>query len=47
MPVRTKLLKVAVRISVRRVPLSFSSVRPWKDPFARVLANLRAPPAPT
>ena len=46
-PVRTKLLKVAILISVRRVPLSFSSVCPWKDLFARVLANLRAPPTPT
>ena len=49
--IRTKLLKIAVciRISVRRVLLSFSSVWPWKDLFARVLANLRAaaPPAPT
>ena len=49
--IRTKLLKVAVciRISVRRVLLSFSSVWPWKDLFARVLANLRAavPPTPT
>ena len=46
-PVRTKLLKVAICISVRRVPLSFSSVWPWKDLFARVLANLRVPPTPT
>ena len=49
--IRTKLLKVAVciRISVRRVLLSFSSVWPWKNLFARVLANLRAavPPTPT
>ena len=47
--IRTKLLKVAVciRISVRRVLLSFSSVWPWKDLFARVLANLRVPPTPT
>ena len=49
--IRTKLLKVAVciRISVRRVLLSFSSVWPWKELFARVLANLQAaaPPAPT
>ena len=47
--IRTKLLKVAVCISVRRVLLSFSSVWPWKELFARVLANLQAaaPPAPT
>ena len=35
------------RRPVRRVTLSFSSIWPWKDLFARVLANLRAPPTPT
>ena len=39
---RAKFLKVAVCISVRRVLLSFSSTYAWKEPFARVLANLRA-----
>ena len=34
--------EVAVCISVRRIPLSFSSAYPWKEPFAWVLANLRA-----
>ena len=45
--IRTKFLKVAVciRISVRRVLLSFSSAYPWKEQFARVLANLQAAPA--
>ena len=41
--IRTKLLKLAtvISVSVRRVVLSFSSVFPYKEVFARVLYNLQ------
>ena len=44
---RTRLLKVAVclRITVRRVWLSFPSAWPWQGLFAESLARLRAAPA--
>ena len=44
---RTRLLKVAVslRITVRRVWLSFPSAWPWQGVFAQSLARLRAAPA--
>ena len=45
--IRAKLLKLAatVRISARKVWLSFASVYPYQDEFATVLANLRPSPA--
>ena len=45
--IRAKLLKLAaaVRISARKVWLSFASVYPYQDEFAMVLANLRRGPA--
>jgi len=45
--IRLKLLKIGaqVRISVRRVWLSFSESYPYAELFRQVLQNLRAPPA--
>jgi len=45
--IRLKLLKIGaqVRISVRRVWLSFSESYPYAELFRQVLNNLRAPPA--
>lgn len=45
--IRLKLLKIGaqVRISVRRVWLSFSESYPYTELFRAVLQNLRAPPA--
>ena len=42
-----KLLKIGaqLRISVRRVWLSFSESYPYPELFRQVLQNLRAPPA--
>jgi hypothetical protein len=44
--IRLKLLKIGaqVRVSVRRVWLSFSESYPYADLFRHVLQNLRAPP---
>ena len=44
--IRLKLLKIGaqVRISVRRVWLSFSESYPYAELFRQVLQNLRAPP---
>ena len=45
--IRSRLLKLAgrIRVTVRRVWLSFASVFPLQDVFAQALANLRAAPA--
>jgi hypothetical protein len=45
--IRVRLLKVAavVRLSVRRVLVSLSSVFPLREVFTQVLANIRASPA--
>ena len=45
--IRLKLLKIGaqLRISVRRVWLSFSESYPYPELFRQVLQNLRAPPA--
>lgn len=45
--IRVRLLKVAaiVRLSVRRVAVSLSSVFPLREVYVRVLANIRASPA--
>jgi hypothetical protein len=44
--IRVRLLKLAaiVRLSVRRVAVSLSSVFPLRDVYVRVLANIRASP---
>ena len=44
--VRPKLLKIGarLRITVRRIWLSFSETYPYRDEFARILANLRSHP---
>jgi hypothetical protein len=46
--IRTKLLKIGaqVRISVRRVWVSFSESYPYAELFRHILDNLRAPPPP-
>jgi hypothetical protein len=45
--IRVKLLKIAarIRITVRKVWLSFSQSCPYADDFAQILANLRRHPA--
>lgn len=45
--IRLKLLKVgaAVRITVRKIWISFSQSYPFRDQFLKVLANIRAAPA--
>ena len=42
--IRTRLLKiaVAVKVTVRKIWVSFSSVYPWQEPFARIFARLEA-----
>ena len=44
--IRLKLLKIGtrLRITVRKVWLSFSEAYPYASAFARILANLRAHP---
>ena len=48
--IRTRLLKIAgaLKVTVRKIWVSFSSVYPWQEPFARIVARLeaaaRAPP---
>jgi hypothetical protein len=47
--IRTKILKIGaqVKVSVRRVLVSFSSGWPWRELFAAILRNIRAArPAP-
>ena len=43
---RLKLLKIGarLRITVRRIWLSFSESYPYRDEFARILANLHSHP---
>jgi hypothetical protein len=47
--IRLKLLKIGaqLRISVRRVWLSFSESQPYAELFREVLRNLGSPPAVT
>ena len=42
--IRTRLLKIAgaVKVTVRKIWVSFSSVYPWQEPFARIVARLEA-----
>jgi hypothetical protein len=44
--IRTKLLKIGaqVRISVRRIWVSFSESYPYPELFGAILDNLRSPP---
>ena len=48
--IRTRVLKIAgaLKVTVRKIWVSFSSVYPWQEPFARIVARLeaaaRAPP---
>ena len=42
--IRTRLLKIAgaLKVTVRKIWVSFSSVYPWQEPFARIVARLEA-----